>query len=54
MPNHALPPTTKIETTNMMMVMSAEVVKPRLMVARMLVFSAAMASRSAVVKSPRS
>ena len=53
-PNQALPPTTKIETTNMMAVMSADVVKPRRMVARMLTFSAAIASRSAVVKSPRS
>ena len=39
---------------NMMAVMSADVVKPRRMVARMLTFSAAIASRSAVVKSPRS
>ena len=54
MPNQALPPETKIETMNMMIVMRKEVVNPRLIVARMLRFSAAMASRSARVKVSRS
>ena len=54
MPNHALPPATKIETMSMMTVMMPLVVKPRCMVARMERLSACMAARSASSKSSRS
>ena len=54
MPNQALPPLTKIEVTNMMIVMRALVVKPRFMVACMFTFSLSMASLSASSKRPRS
>ena len=54
MPYHALPPTTKMLVTNMMTVMSVEVIAPRRIIAFMLTRSAASASASAASKRLRS
>ena len=54
MPNHALPPATKTETTSMMTVMRVLVAKPRRMVACMLWDSASRAACAASSKRPRS
>lgn len=54
MPNHALPPATKTETTPMMSTIRPEVVKLRRIMARIDTVSASRASRSAASKSSRS
>ncbi len=54
MPSQALPPATKIDVTNMMMVMSVEVMAPRRIMARMETRSVSIASVLAASKRPRS
>ena len=54
MPYHALPPHTKIDVTNMMTVMSVEVMAPRRIMAFIEIRSASIASWSASSKSCRS